>query len=459
MKKIYLIGMAIVLAGGMMSAADTLPAPTLVMPEEGTKIWTPTELASFVVDWGEALDFVNPVSATEKNPDFFDYSLQEVGKLNGINITAEYYGLVQLTGDDNIKSLIVGLYSAGEGNGSTDLAFTGITCLGLGLDSDGFPMDLENVGGSLTLTIPAGLVKTTGATALENAQAVYEFSVLEATSTGGDFSPAPGVDNSYSPSELSAVTVTWKDVKKVELSGSTNLPYVQSPDVKGGDLVGEDQDGDIFPVDSKYIKINEAGNALVLDLSWLPGGEWVVNVPKGFVILDGTLTNMGDMCTYLVGVYGGEVSFAMADNVITATWADATNLTINTDMYLTIEGVGEAGAGFKPLVLTKEVSVGGKDDSQLIVDLSGLQPSVLPTGSYKLIIPENYLTLTSGANDYGNQTAVYTFEFVNGNETGGIQQIGTEAGQATTVYNLNGQKVANPTKGIFIINGKKVLVK
>ena len=28
-----------------------------------------------------------------------------------------------------------------------------------------------------------------------------------------------------------------------------------------------------------------------------------------------------------------------------------------------------------------------------------------------------------------------------------------------TFYNLNGQKVQNPTKGLYIVNGKKVIIK
>jgi surface protein len=36
--------------------------------------------------------------------------------------------------------------------------------------------------------------------------------------------------------------------------------------------------------------------------------------------------------------------------------------------------------------------------------------------------------------------------------------MGMAAGEAIT-YNLNGQRVAQPTKGLFIVNGKKVVIK
>ena len=46
-------------------------------------------------------------------------------------------------------------------------------------------------------------------------------------------------------------------------------------------------------------------------------------------------------------------------------------------------------------------------------------------------------------------------------ETTGIMSV--DNGQLTVdsseVYNLNGQRVAQPTKGLYIVNGKKVIIK
>ena len=49
-----------------------------------------------------------------------------------------------------------------------------------------------------------------------------------------------------------------------------------------------------------------------------------------------------------------------------------------------------------------------------------------------------------------------------GDETTGINAVqgeGLKVNGSETVYNLNGQRVAQPTKGLYIVNGKKVLVK
>ena len=45
-------------------------------------------------------------------------------------------------------------------------------------------------------------------------------------------------------------------------------------------------------------------------------------------------------------------------------------------------------------------------------------------------------------------------------ETTGVSDVrGKMADGRSDIYNLNGQKVLNPTKGLYIVNGKKVMVK
>lgn len=64
-------------------------------------------------------------------------------------------------------------------------------------------------------------------------------------------------------------------------------------------------------------------------------------------------------------------------------------------------------------------------------------------------------TMWHGLNQYCEGT--YTWS-VDGTETG-IEDVEMQNGKAESVYDLQGRKVENPTKGIYIINGKKVLVK
>ena len=42
----------------------------------------------------------------------------------------------------------------------------------------------------------------------------------------------------------------------------------------------------------------------------------------------------------------------------------------------------------------------------------------------------------------------------------GVNEVrGKMADGRSDIYNLNGQKVLNPTKGLYIVNGKKMVIK
>ena len=44
-------------------------------------------------------------------------------------------------------------------------------------------------------------------------------------------------------------------------------------------------------------------------------------------------------------------------------------------------------------------------------------------------------------------------------EASGINNVNVEAAANGRIYNLNGQQVTAPSKGLYILNGKKVMVK
>jgi hypothetical protein len=55
--------------------------------------------------------------------------------------------------------------------------------------------------------------------------------------------------------------------------------------------------------------------------------------------------------------------------------------------------------------------------------------------------------------------SVWTFEKSDKEVETGIEEVTGESANAGTIYDLQGRKVENPSNGIYIINGKKVLVK
>ena len=63
---------------------------------------------------------------------------------------------------------------------------------------------------------------------------------------------------------------------------------------------------------------------------------------------------------------------------------------------------------------------------------------------------------------FTNGTTAPTLNFIIDSETTGIGEklnVNSNNAVSTTYYNLNGQRVSQPTKGLYIVNGKKVIIK
>jgi hypothetical protein len=157
---------------------------------------------------------------------------------------------------------------------------------------------------------------------------------------------------------------------------------------------------------------------------------------------------------YKAAVNGNTITLTeIADNVITAgeavilksTGANI-SMTISADASATdysdnaLEGVDVAtavAAGFKYYVLSNENST---------------------LGFY------HYTGATLGANKafikvLDDSTAPSFFSFNFGGETTSLREMRHEEGEMTNVYNLSGQRVSKPTKGLYIVNGRKVVIK
>jgi hypothetical protein len=58
---------------------------------------------------------------------------------------------------------------------------------------------------------------------------------------------------------------------------------------------------------------------------------------------------------------------------------------------------------------------------------------------------------------FGNNQATATIKLIGG--TTGIHAIGSDAKKDNNFYTLQGVRVDKPTKGIYIQNGKKIIIK
>jgi hypothetical protein len=88
--------------------------------------------------------------------------------------------------------------------------------------------------------------------------------------------------------------------------------------------------------------------------------------------------------------------------------------------------------------------------------------SILLVGGSNLYWPQNGASLGACRAYFKLSDGASASEFVLnfGDETTGINAVnGSEFKVNGEYYNLAGQRVANPTKGLYIVNGKKVVVK
>ena len=92
-------------------------------------------------------------------------------------------------------------------------------------------------------------------------------------------------------------------------------------------------------------------------------------------------------------------------------------------------------------ILTKNTESGEADMKFYLINDAG---NVVPVG-------KAYLQITSGS-----APAFFNIDF-GASELNGINKVLNSEVKVNGYYNLNGQRVANPTKGLYIVNGKKII--
>ncbi|MCH5242952.1 MAG: hypothetical protein J1F67_11155 [Muribaculaceae bacterium] len=201
-------------------------------------------------------------------------------------------------------------------------------------------------------------------------------------------------------------------------------------------------------------------------------GEVTITVPAGTIYTgEGNYLVYNDAVTVTVNVvelFEVEPFFEIEGTTIQAYWS-APVLSVNEDVTPLIVGEDD----FEYELTPGYIDVVRNLDSQYIarVDfalLGALKGGIVP-GNYTLVVPEAFVTLegTNGV-DMINLTVYYEFtltddfELVGGHEYTAIESIGS-SNVVEGVYNLQGVKMSNDLKsltpGLYIINGKKVLIR
>ncbi len=88
------------------------------------------------------------------------------------------------------------------------------------------------------------------------------------------------------------------------------------------------------------------------------------------------------------------------------------------------------------------------------IELSSALNSSEYWGTYTITIPEDYFWVGDNLESNDETKLIYYV-----GETTGINGLMLQAGSDDKFYNLNGQRVIKPTQGVYILNGKKILIK
>lgn len=194
---------------------------------------------------------------------------------------------------------------------------------------------------------------------------------------------------------------------------------------------------------------SEVSHKATFDVNVTEAGVYTIEIPEGYFV-----DEMGDnIPAVTLTYYVGDV--VVPDNKpCTADPADGSELDALTTITLTYKN-NEIATGNGKIHINKD----GQEIAQVEADLdfnnwnvATVAVNATEKGVYTIVIPEGYFTDENGDAIEGVTLTYYV------GVASGIQNINAAIANGT-VYNLNGVKVNKATKGIFIVNGKKVAKK
>lgn len=236
---------------------------------------------------GSPIELVSP--SEDENDTGFKYStIPATLAIEGDDTTYELYPYIMSTlaggNDPGIMPW------AEEGDDEDDMETEYILIIPLGQLLEDFSWVLP--AGEYVVSLPEGIIKDE-AGAVNPAQ-TFSFYVLRSSDFGTVTPPDYDYDNwepfEYEASELTAVTVDWDAASLTKIEGSEDV------------TLAEDAFMSTTPATpllyGQEVKIED--NKLVINLSKVDKGAWQVNIPEGYVIIDGTKINSDQILNFTI---------------------------------------------------------------------------------------------------------------------------------------------------------------
>ena len=171
------------------------------------------------------------------------------------------------------------------------------------------------------------------------------------------------------------------------------------------------------------------------------------------------LTDVTTATAYVAtGVADGKVALKKVTGVIPAGTGLILKGTANSSVDIPFASSAEALAEtnlLQAVTQAPQTVAAGDGVTNYVLTVQNEKVVFAPIGSTSATVKagQAYLQTTSG----GGEARSLAFSF--DDETTGIVTIGDKRTFASGYYNLSGQRISLPTKGLYIVNGKKVVVK
>ena len=302
--------------------------------------------------------------------------------------------------------------------------------------------------GTINIVLPEGLVKSTSGAISPAFDLTYYVGGKNVVSPA-IFTPEEGAK--FLPGEA-VVYASWEGYSVTAINGGVAVNSL-------------DEEGEIsesINISNGQLSIEDG--KLKIDLSSLPVGTYQMWVQQGAVDLGDNAINADAPYAFTIAEVevpadptesdiDPTITLDQENNTITISY-DGNDLEITDDWSLTITD----SEGNVTNVPADKVSI--DDKGNLVIDLSEL--GIEGGGDYTLTLGEYSVLIDEDGTITYNPELVYTFK------TSAIAILTADGSKSWKVYNMNGVNVLNTDnagdlnqleKGLYIINGKKVLVK
>ena len=188
-------------------------------------------------------------------------------------------------------------------------------------------------------------------------------------------------------------------------------------------------------------------------------GKLIGNIVDGNIVFENSAENTKTADSFMF--YAPELGTLTYFNSLTWTPAEAAAAPAKAPARSKIAVEGVKSINVAPIAKSKmnradenvvnvvSASINPADETQLIITVN----EALANGKYILSIEAGAVVTAQGAT---NEAIICTFYL---NDPTGVEEVKGENGKVKAIYDLQGRKVETASKGIYIIDGKKVLVK